>query len=81
MVREHLEQASDTAIRELYPELPSDELIEAEENLNRYLELALRIWRRIESENQNDSMRLTVPKDDPTIRPKVEPIRNHEHNT
>ena len=37
-------------IRELYPDLSDEQLKEAEENLERYLELALRIYERIRSD-------------------------------
>jgi hypothetical protein len=36
-----------TTIRDLYPRLSEEERIEAEENLTRYAELALRIYERI----------------------------------
>jgi len=35
------------SIRDLYPHLNDEQLKEAEENLNRYLELALRMYDRI----------------------------------
>jgi len=37
-------------IRDLYPHLNEDELREAEDNLQRYFEIALRIHDRLESE-------------------------------
>jgi hypothetical protein len=37
-------------LRDLYPNLTDDELREAEENLARYLELVLRIYKRLEAE-------------------------------
>ena len=39
-------------IRDLYPELSGDELKEAEEKLGRYLELMLRLFERLEQEQQ-----------------------------
>jgi hypothetical protein len=36
-------------IADLYPDLNEEELLEAEENLDRYLELALRIFSRVKS--------------------------------
>lgn len=36
------------SVRDLYPHLSEEELHEAEENLDRYLELILRIYERIE---------------------------------
>ena len=37
-------------IRDLYPHLSDDELRQAEENLDRYLSIALRIFERVEAE-------------------------------
>lgn len=37
-------------IRDLYPHLSEKELTEAEDNLDRYLALVLRIFERVESE-------------------------------
>ena len=45
------------SIRDLYPQLTETELAEAEDNLDRYLALALRIFERIESQ--------TYPQADP----------------
>ena len=41
-------------IRDLYPHLTEEELKEAEANLERYLELVLRIFERIETEEKQD---------------------------
>lgn len=37
-------------LRRNYPHLNRGELIEAKENLDRYFDLAVRIWRRLEQE-------------------------------
>ena len=41
----------DPQLRELYPHLSDEELRESEENLNRYLNVVLRIYERIKTEN------------------------------
>ena len=41
------EPQKELAIRDLYPELKEDELKDVERNLDRYLELTLRIYQRI----------------------------------
>jgi hypothetical protein len=41
---------SSVTIKELYPALTDSELVEAEDNLERYLALVLRIFERIELE-------------------------------
>ncbi|MES2216392.1 MAG: hypothetical protein V4481_03785 [Patescibacteria group bacterium] len=38
--------------RDLYPHLSEEELAEADENLDRYIELVLRIYERLEAEGQ-----------------------------
>lgn len=58
-------------IKDLYPNLSDGELKEAEENLDRYLELVLRIYNRI-----NDSPR--APLTD-TFRETI--IRSHPPDT
>ncbi len=42
----------DITIRDLYPRLNEEQLKEAEENLERYLELVLRIYERIQKDPQ-----------------------------
>jgi hypothetical protein len=39
-------------IRDLYPDLTEEESVKAEENMERYLELVLRIFERLESEGR-----------------------------
>ena len=46
-------------IAELFPNLTPDELKEAEENLDRYLKLVLRIFERVEPETNPQSAPLT----------------------
>jgi hypothetical protein len=43
----NLPQHQKITIRDLYPDLDDEQLKEAEENLERYLELTLRIYNRI----------------------------------
>ncbi len=50
MKRTKGEVESGPTIRELYPHLNEDQLREAEDNLQRYFEIALRIYERLESE-------------------------------
>lgn len=47
-------------IRNLYPQFSDQELREAEENLDRYLALVLRIFERLESESHPPAGPLTV---------------------
>jgi len=42
------EQGLDLTIRDLYPHLDENRLREAEENLERYVELVLRMYQRIQ---------------------------------
>jgi len=42
-------------IRDLYPNLTDEQLIEVEETLDRYLELVLRIFEHLESEGKIDA--------------------------
>lgn len=44
------EAIKDITIRDLYPRLNEEQLKEAEENLERYLELVLRIYDRIQKD-------------------------------
>jgi hypothetical protein len=46
------EAIKDITIRGLYPQLNEEQLKEAEENLERYLELVLRIYERIQKDPQ-----------------------------
>lgn len=50
MESEPQESIGDQALRALYPNLTEAELQEAEENFARYVELAVRIWQRIEAD-------------------------------
>lgn len=49
-------------IRDLYPHLSEGELAKAEENLDRYLEIVLRIFERLEAERQMSEGKLTYPR-------------------
>ena len=46
---------SEVDIENLYPNLDNDELKEAEKNLDRYLEIVIRIFDRLESEPDNEA--------------------------
>ncbi len=61
-------------IRALYPRLSEEELREAEENLDRYLELALRIYERVRGDPQAYARfrALTASRREPTMERKVE---------
>lgn len=48
----HEKSFNDTSVRDLYPHLNEDQLEEAEENLERYLALVLRIYDRIQNDPQ-----------------------------
>jgi hypothetical protein len=39
-------------IRDLYPHLTHEELVEAEENIERYLEFVLRLYERLKAEGK-----------------------------
>jgi hypothetical protein len=43
-------------IRDLYPDLTEEQLVEVEESLDRYIELVLRIFKRLESDGKLDSL-------------------------
>ena len=47
-----MEKKAVPTIRDLYPRFNEQELREAEDNLDRYLALVLRIFERLESESQ-----------------------------
>lgn len=67
-----MDKRSEITVRELYPHLTDAEQREAEENLQRYLELALRIYKRIRSEPETYAQLrvLTEPKHDPSMHAK-----------
>lgn len=46
------------AIRELYPQLTGEELVEVEDRLERYLAVVLRIFERIESDTNSRACQL-----------------------
>lgn len=50
MTKDNLTSHTEPTIRDLYPHLSEEELKEAEENLERYLELSLRMYERIRSD-------------------------------
>ena len=57
-------------IRDLYPHLNEEQLEEAEENLERYLELVLRIYERIRNDPEAYSAfkALTASRESPIIK-------------
>jgi hypothetical protein len=54
-----MEENAAPTIRNLYPQLDEEELREAEQNLDRYLALVLRIFEPVESENHPQVGQLT----------------------
>jgi hypothetical protein len=50
---------SNPSLRDLYPDLSEKEFAEAEDNLDRYLALVLRIFERIEAESGPLASQLT----------------------
>lgn len=70
-------------IRDLYPGLTDEELQEADENLERYVELVLRIYERIRSDPVEYSRfkSLTASQEDHTIQASdSDPINNQRSN-
>jgi hypothetical protein len=68
-------------IRELYPHLSDTQLTEAEENLERYIALAVRIYERLQADAEADAQfkALTVSHKDHTIRiAKSNPTDTHQ---
>ena len=53
MEQKKLKNKEELTIRDLYPDLSEEELKIAEENLERYLELVVRIFKRIEAEKKS----------------------------
>lgn len=51
MTHEDQHPQDDAAFRRLYPNLTEAELSEAEENFAGYVELAVRMWQRIEADS------------------------------
>jgi hypothetical protein len=56
----HMDKNSTPTIRDLYPHFTEQELAEAEDNLERYLALVLRIFERMESETNAQADQLTA---------------------
>jgi hypothetical protein len=52
-----------TTIRRLYPDLSDEKLTQAEDGLERYLALVLRIFERLESEADSTAVPLTPDTD------------------
>ena len=50
MVEDNSNSESESTLRDLYPYLTEEELKEAEENLEKYLELVIKIYERIEQD-------------------------------
>lgn len=53
MEKERSTEKSVTTLKDLYPYLTDKQIKEAEENLERYLEVILRIYRRIHTDQEN----------------------------
>ena len=54
-----MDKNSSPGVRDLYPDLTDKELAEAENNLERYLALVLRIFERLEAESSPQVGQLT----------------------
>lgn len=48
----HQDEGHELTLKQLYPTLTESELQVAGENLDQYLQLALRIWQRLSEKNQ-----------------------------
>lgn len=72
----------DITIHDLYPRLDEEQLKEAEENLERYLELVLRIYERIQKDSQAYSTfkALTAPRQNLMMKEKRS-NRNYDSNS
>lgn len=68
---------NDIPIRELYPHLDETQLKQAEENLKRYLAVAIRIYERLLDESQASAnpKTLTVSSAQPTME-----VKRSQHN-
>jgi hypothetical protein len=73
-----MDKEPEVTIRELYPTLSNTELEAAEENLERYLELVLRIYERIRAEPESYAQfkALTASEKPLTCMPKGRFVRN-----
>ena len=59
-------------LKDLYPELDDNQLIEAEDTLEQYLEVVLRIYNRLRLEKEEgEPPALTHPDREPTMIPKL----------
>lgn len=79
----HFSKKPQVTIRDLYPGLTDEELQEADENLERYVELVLRIYERIRSDPAEYARfkSLTASKEDHTIQVSgPDPINKHRSN-
>lgn len=70
----HPQDADKVVLHALYPRLSDDELKEAEENIERYVELALRIYDRLCIDSLASTRPLTAPKQHSTLASKVESL-------
>jgi hypothetical protein len=71
-------------IRDLYPSLSEQEAIEAEENLTRYIQLALQIYERIREDPELYAKfrHLTASKSHPSMHnTNVEPSNNQNSSS
>ena len=75
-----MENYKEMTIRDLYPHLNEEQLKEAEENLERYLELVLRIYERIHNDPEAYSAfkALTASRQNPKIKCERS---NHDSNS
>jgi hypothetical protein len=71
------------AIADLYPHLSDEQLQEAEENLSRYIQLALQIYRRIQEDPElyAEFKDLTVSKCHPSMHDTKADHSNKSHSS
>ena len=50
--------------RELFPEIPEDQLKEAEENFNRYIDVVLRIYERVRNDPEEYARFKTIAEEE-----------------
>ena len=77
MKPEDTPQASPT-LADLYPSLTTDQLKSAEDNLRRYLELALRVYERIE--NDPDTHQLSTTLTESMGKSRIESLETESRN-
>jgi hypothetical protein len=81
MINRGQDDKSKPTIRDLYPNLSEQQALEAEENLNRYLQLALQIYERIREDPQlyAEFKNLTASKREPNMHHAKSHPSNNKH--